>query len=302
MLGGLETTCGTPSTCVTRRCAHGSARTGRFRCPAWTSRSRRSSHTPQLEPLWYALDAWAGHLDSARFELSVAADAAPEALLAGLVQASMACAGSLDAMPPDLRGFHPFGSPDRAGFAAMACAELLVHTDDALRGLGTRLDAPRPLAAAVLARLFPWQEADTDPWQTLLWAHDRPTDLDRPAPAAGAGTPRRSTSGPASPQRHKGALTTAARCREGALTRSLSVPKCPSRHGGTGPRGGKHAAKVPLTTLTVPKAPLAASPPSRRRPSRRSPSPKCPSRHNRTSRKCGSQHRHHREAPLAAIT
>lgn len=134
-----------------------------------------------LGPLWYALDAWSGPTDSAGFELSVAPATAPEALLAGLVQASMACAGSLDAMPPDLRGYHPMGSPDRSGFAAMACTELLVHTDDALRGLGSRLDAPGPLAAAVLNRLFPWHETDADPWQTLLWAHDRPSDLDRPA-------------------------------------------------------------------------------------------------------------------------
>lgn len=137
-----------------------------------------------LGPLWYSLDAWAGSTDSAKFQVSVAADAPPEALVAGLVQAGMACAGSLDAAPAGLRGFHPHGSPDPSGFAAMACAELLIHTDDALRGLGTRLDAPRPLAAAVLTRLFPWHTPDEDPWLTLLWAHDRPTDLDRP-PAGG---------------------------------------------------------------------------------------------------------------------
>jgi uncharacterized protein (TIGR03083 family) len=131
--------------------------------------------------LWYALDMWAGRADSARFELSVAADASPEALLAGLTQAGMACAASVAAAPPELRGFHPAGFPDPAGFAAMACAELLIHTDDALRGLGARLDPPRTLAAAVLARLFPWHEPDADPWQTLLWAHGRPSDPDRPA-------------------------------------------------------------------------------------------------------------------------
>jgi hypothetical protein len=131
--------------------------------------------------LWYALDVWAGNTDSSGFQLSVAADAPPEALLAGLVQAGMTCAGSLDAAPPDLRGFHPHGSPDPSGFAAMACAELLVHTDDALRGLGTRLDEPvTDLAAATLGRLFPRHDQDADPWQTLLWAHNRPMDMDRP--------------------------------------------------------------------------------------------------------------------------
>lgn len=72
------------------------------------------------------------------------------------------------------------GAPDPSGFAAMACAELLVHTDDALRGLSTRLDAPPALAAAVLSRLFPDVEPDPDPWQTLLWAHERPSTLTRP--------------------------------------------------------------------------------------------------------------------------
>jgi uncharacterized protein (TIGR03083 family) len=133
-----------------------------------------------LSSLWYALDMWAGETDSAGFMLAVADDAVPSALIAGLRQAGSACAASLDAAPADLRGYHPAGAPDPSGFAAMACAELLVHTDDALRGLGTRLDPPRPLAAAVLARLFPGHEADADPWQTLLWAHARPTDINRP--------------------------------------------------------------------------------------------------------------------------
>ena len=137
-----------------------------------------------LTPLWYALDVWAGESDSAAFELSVAADAAPSALLASVQQAGLACAAAVDAAPVDLRGFHPHGSPDPSGFAAMACAELLIHTDDALRGLGARLDPPRPMAAAVLARLFPWHTPDEDPWLTLLWAHDRPTGLNRP-PAGG---------------------------------------------------------------------------------------------------------------------
>jgi uncharacterized protein (TIGR03083 family) len=133
-----------------------------------------------LSTLWYALDTWAGATDSAGFELSVAADTPPPALLAGLTQSARVCAGSIASAPPELRGYHPFGSPDRSGFAAMACAELLVHTDDALRGLGTRLTAPGELAEAVLARLLPWHSPQPDPWQTLLWAHDRPSNVDRP--------------------------------------------------------------------------------------------------------------------------
>lgn len=133
-----------------------------------------------IGPLWYALDLWAGPTDSARFALGFADDAPPAALLAGLTQSALVCAAAIDAAPPDLRGFHPAGSPDRSGFAAMACAELLIHTDDALRGLGTRLTAPDPLAAAVVARLFPAIDPEPNPWQALLWAHERPTRVIRP--------------------------------------------------------------------------------------------------------------------------
>lgn len=130
-----------------------------------------------LGPLWYALDLWGGETDAGRFSLSVAEDAPPAALLAGLTQATLVCAAAIDAAPPGLLGFHPMGSPDRSGFAAMACAELLVHTDDALRGLSTRLTVAGPLAEAVLTRLFPAVAPGPDPWQSLLWAHDRPSHV-----------------------------------------------------------------------------------------------------------------------------
>ncbi len=57
----------------------------------------------------------------------------------------------------------------------MACDEILVHGDDAARGLGVRFEPDRQLAARVVARLFPWHSLgpDDDPWQTLLWANGR---------------------------------------------------------------------------------------------------------------------------------
>ena len=78
-------------------------------------------------------------------------------------------------LPPGRGGFHPFGSPDPSGFAAMACDELLVHGDDAARGLGVSFTPEDRLAADVLARLFPWHAVgpDDDPWQMLLWANGR---------------------------------------------------------------------------------------------------------------------------------
>jgi hypothetical protein len=80
---------------------------------------------------------------------------------------------SVDAAPPGIRGFHPAGAADPSGFAAMACDELLVHTNDAARGLGLRFTPDPELAGRVLARLFPWHDPGDDAWQTLLWANGR---------------------------------------------------------------------------------------------------------------------------------
>jgi hypothetical protein len=77
--------------------------------------------------------------------------------------------------PPESRAFHPTGNADPAGFAAMGCAEVLVHGEDVARGLGLALDPPREICARVLARLFPHvgDVSDLDPWTALLWAMDR---------------------------------------------------------------------------------------------------------------------------------
>lgn len=135
-------------------------------------------------PLWYALDLWSGPSDDAAFEVTVRADAPSAALLLSLSNAARVCAASLDTASPDTRGFHPAGSPDPSGFAAMACDELLVHTDDAARGLGLAFHPDAGLAARVLARLFPWHRAGDDPWRTLLWANGR---LDLPGQPNQAG-------------------------------------------------------------------------------------------------------------------
>ena len=122
-------------------------------------------------PLWYALDLWCP--DDAAFDLRVRAEAGSTALLISLRSAAQVCAAAVDAAPPGTRGYHPAGIADPSGFAAMACDELLVHTDDAARGLGTRFAPETALAGRVLARLFPWHDPGADPWQTLLWAQGR---------------------------------------------------------------------------------------------------------------------------------
>lgn len=131
--------------------------------------------------LWYSVDLWSGRENGA-YEVTAEDDASNERLLASLVAGAHVLAAAIGAAPPALRGFHPFGSPDPDGFAAMACDELLVHGDDAARGLGVPFGRDDRLAAAVLDRLFPWHHVDAgeSPWDVLLWANGRIELPDRP--------------------------------------------------------------------------------------------------------------------------
>jgi uncharacterized protein (TIGR03083 family) len=125
---------------------------------------------------WYSFDLWGGTQDSSALDLKVDTGAAPDSLLATLLAAARSLAAGVSAAPPELRGFHPAGAADASGFAAMSCDELLIHADDAARGLGLPFAPDAGLAALVLARLFPWHEPGDDPWQVLRWANGR-TDL-----------------------------------------------------------------------------------------------------------------------------
>lgn len=123
--------------------------------------------------LWYAVDLWSGPGDDTAFRMEIPDSATGAELLASLDSGARVCAASVDAAPPGQRGFHPAGSPDPSGFAAMACDEYLVHTDDAARALSRAFSPDRELARRTLARLFPWHDPGDDPWRTLLWANGR---------------------------------------------------------------------------------------------------------------------------------
>jgi hypothetical protein len=123
--------------------------------------------------LWYAIDLAAGGEDLDPIEHRVKLDSAPQALIATLKTYAHVLAAVIDTSPATARGFHPMGLADPSGFAAMACDEMLIHTDDAARGLGAMFDPSPDLAEPVLQRLFPWVEPVTEPWAQLRWASGR---------------------------------------------------------------------------------------------------------------------------------
>lgn len=96
-----------------------------------------------------------------------------ESLLDGLEGRATVLAHVVDSSPPDARGSHPDGMADPAGFAAMGCDEMLVHTFDVAGALGIDFAPGAELCVAVMARLFPWAPEGEEPWPALLWCNGR---------------------------------------------------------------------------------------------------------------------------------
>ena len=109
-------------------------------------------------------------------------DATPAELVRSIVPAAQALANTALASPPGALAYHNTGMTDAEGYLAMGCSEVLVHTWDACRGLGIDFGGSDELAAAVLARTFPWVEAHPEDgaWRTMLWAFGRLAVTDRP--------------------------------------------------------------------------------------------------------------------------
>ncbi|WP_239144761.1 maleylpyruvate isomerase N-terminal domain-containing protein [Streptomyces sp. SID14515] len=102
--------------------------------------------------------------------------------LDGLRIAATLAASTVRDTDPDVRAWHPWGTSDATGFAAMAITELALHTYDITRALGVPRTPSDTAAAAVLARLFPDAPSGHRPSDTLLWCTGR---------AALPGLPRR---------------------------------------------------------------------------------------------------------------
>ncbi|MGI9608471.1 MAG: maleylpyruvate isomerase N-terminal domain-containing protein [Acidimicrobiales bacterium] len=123
--------------------------------------------------LWYSIDLAAGGPDLECIDNQLKTDATPAELIATLETYAAMLAAVVETADPGARGFHPFGSADPSGFAAMACDEMLVHSYDAHLGLASSFAPDDAIAGSVLARLFPWVDAGDQPWHALLWANGR---------------------------------------------------------------------------------------------------------------------------------
>ncbi|MGI9644957.1 MAG: maleylpyruvate isomerase N-terminal domain-containing protein [Ilumatobacteraceae bacterium] len=123
--------------------------------------------------LWYAIDLAAGGRDLPSVEHRVTTNVSNQDLVDTLTAYAGVLAAVIEASPPSARGFHPMGTADPSGFAAMACDEMLVHTHDAAQGLGLSFRPTDELARSVLTRLFPWVRSGDDAWEQLRWANGR---------------------------------------------------------------------------------------------------------------------------------
>ena len=83
----------------------------------------------------------------------------PRATNAEILRAVAMCgrllSNAVDSTPAHARAWHPYGTSDPEGFAAMGIVEVLVHTFDIATGLELDWRPPSTLCAPVIDRLFP---------------------------------------------------------------------------------------------------------------------------------------------------
>jgi hypothetical protein len=101
-------------------------------------------------------------------------DATNDEVIDSVVPVATGLAAVAAATPPDVRAFHAAGLSSAADYVGRACVELLVHTDDALSGLGVVFAPPADLCQRVLAQQYPDASGAGDSWLGLLAATGRP--------------------------------------------------------------------------------------------------------------------------------
>jgi hypothetical protein len=101
-------------------------------------------------------------------------EATNEAVIDSVVPVATGLAAVAAATPSDVRAFHVTGPSGAADYVGRACVELLVHTHDALSGLGVAFAPPADLCQRVLAQQYPDTARPGNPWHALLAANGRP--------------------------------------------------------------------------------------------------------------------------------
>jgi hypothetical protein len=130
--------------------------------------------------IWYTVDLIAGGRELEVISPTVDTAGPAEQLVVAVDVTFSMLALAVDTAPATSRGFHPFGSTDAEGFAAMGCDEILVHTADIAAALDVDWRPDDDIVGRVVARLFPWAPTGLDPWDTLLWCNGRAPLGDRP--------------------------------------------------------------------------------------------------------------------------
>ena len=101
-------------------------------------------------------------------------DATNEEVVDSVVPVAAGLAAVAALTPPGVRAYHVTGPSSAADYVGRACIELLVHTDDALSGLGVAFAPPEDLCQRVLAQQFPDAAGSGDAWHALLAVNGRP--------------------------------------------------------------------------------------------------------------------------------
>lgn len=105
-------------------------------------------------------------------EATIEAGATPDGLLTVIEMCGELLGQAVSSASPHARAYHPCGTSDPEGFAAMGVLEVLVHAHDIAQGLGVVWEPPADLCGRVLARLFP-DAPSGSPTAVLLWCTGR---------------------------------------------------------------------------------------------------------------------------------
>jgi len=101
-------------------------------------------------------------------------DATNQEVIDSVVPVATGLAAVAAVTPPEVRAYHVTGPSSAADYVSRACVELLVHTDDALAGLGVAFAPPADLCERVLAQQYPDATGSGDSWLAMLAATGRP--------------------------------------------------------------------------------------------------------------------------------